>query len=377
MSALIERTGVVNFGDASLSIWEEGISAARSAGGWPAEKAWEREFKRDVFARIVQTLNRLGWVCTMPPIDPHAMKHYGGDIARRSAESKRDCIKGDLQGHLDISGRCIKFEMWQDVTPPENRNGGRYDFNKEDRMPYVLRLEMERTRRRIRDYLCNVFGGYTFNDKSGSGRSAKCGPMHLTALEWVAECYRTSAHFKGDWDAYFAANSSRSMGGCLNSNRRSGDGNLLVHGQPIWCFDSRGRIQQGTAYYNINNMWWVALGRYDVTNKASFELYSACPENPRVKRNAGRRRKRLEVELNKAVKEMRFERAAQLRDVLFPGDQALFNVWHEEHQLYHRAGFCGYTADQSEAGKFTVDEVRGWDRAPNRVVAMLAEKEAA
>jgi hypothetical protein len=51
----------------------------------------------------------------------------------------------------------------------------------------------------------------------------------------------------------------------------------------------------------------------------------------------------------------------------------LFNVWHDEHQLYHRAGFCGYTADQSKAGKFTTDEVRGWDSAPNKVmsIAML------
>ena len=32
-------------------------------------------------------------------------------------------------------------------------------------MPYLLRLEMERTRRRIRDYLCAVFSGYRFDPK--------------------------------------------------------------------------------------------------------------------------------------------------------------------------------------------------------------------
>jgi len=360
MSNRIDRTGTINFGDASLSICEEGISQARADGGWDAAQAWERQFKRDVFKRIVQTLNRLGWT-------------VGESTYIFTGNNNRYCTKGDLQADLKLSGRCIQFEMFQCVNAPDRADhGGRYQGEKEAHMPYVMRLEMERTRRRIRDYLSNVFTGYAFNEKSGSGRSAKRGPMHLTALEWIAECYRSSCHFKGDWDAYFAANSSRSMAGCFNSNRRSGDGTLLVHGQPVWCFDSRGRIQQGTAYYNINNMWWVALGRYDVTNKGSFELYATCPDNPRVKRNADRRRQRLEAELNTAVKAMKFERAAQLRDILFPGDQQLFHVWHSEHQLYHRAGFRGYTADQSQAGKFTADEVHGWDKAPNKVVAFAA-----
>jgi hypothetical protein len=362
MSKLIERAGTVNFGDASISIWEEGISQARSEGGYAGEKAWERKFKRDVFARIVQTLNRLGW--TVGPWDKTAQY-------KCIALNHRTCSKGDLKGELDVTGRCIKFEMWQDVTPSKNSNGGRYHFDKEDRMPYVLRLELERTRRRIRDYLCNVFTGYSFKD-TGHGRSAKCGFMHLTALEWIAGAYRDSWHFKGDWTEYLAAHSNPRMGGCFNSNRRSADGALLDHGQPVWCFDYRGRIQQGTAYYNINNMWWVALGQYDVTNKAGFELYTTCPGNPRVKRNADRRRKRLEAEMANAVSAMKFERAAQLRDILFPREQALFNVWHDEHQLYHRAGFNGYTSDQSQAGKFTADEVRGWEQAPNKVVPLAA-----
>jgi uncharacterized lipoprotein len=103
------------------------------------------------------------------------------------------------------------------------------------------------------------------------------------------------------------------------------------------------------------------------------QVYVKSPGNVRVKRNDDRRRKRLEAEMASAVKGMKFERAAQVRDILFPGDQQLFNVWHNEHQLYHRAGFCGYTADQSQAGKFTADEVRGWDSAPNKVmsIAML------
>ncbi|UUQ65183.1 hypothetical protein NLK61_00585 [Pseudomonas fuscovaginae UPB0736] len=55
----IQRKGNLSFGDARLSIWEEDISAARDAGGVRRADAWEKRFKREVFKRIIQTLNRL------------------------------------------------------------------------------------------------------------------------------------------------------------------------------------------------------------------------------------------------------------------------------------------------------------------------------
>ncbi len=149
----IARGGRVSFGDASVSVREESIPSANSVDGFKKRDAWELAFKRQVFARVVQTLNRIGWA-----VGPWERAELYQSISDRH----RTCSKGGLQGELSVSGRCIDFKMWQDVTPSENRNGGQYDFDKEKRMPYVLRLEMERTRRSIRDYLCNVFTGYEF-----------------------------------------------------------------------------------------------------------------------------------------------------------------------------------------------------------------------
>lgn len=363
MSTRIDRTGTVCFGGASINIWEEGLSAARAAGGYAGEQAWERQFKRDVFARIVQTLNRLGWTCTMPPIDPHSVKQYGGDVARWSAERHRVCSKGDLKAELETSGRCIKLEMWQDVTPSENRNGGRYDFNKEDRMPYVLRLEMERTRRRIRDYLCNVFAGYAFKESK-----PKLGFNGVTALEHAARARRESGHYVPALDRARISN---------GGGDRSADGYQLENGTPVYAISYEGRVITGIAFYSLNGNWQIVTGRYGLTYVWHSQIYVKCPGNVRMKRNADQRRKRLEAELAKAVKSMQFERAAQLRDILFPSDEPLFNVWHDEHQLFHRAGFCGYTSDQAQAGKFAAGEVKGWDQAPNRVIALTCEREAA
>ncbi len=353
----IDRAGKIFFSDASLHVWEEGIPRE-----WDAKTTWERQFKRGVFARVVQTLNRLGWGCVIP-------KEYVDQYGVRFAEDRRFCAKGDLKGWLEISGRCIKFEMWQSVnTPSRPDHGGKYEPNKEAVMPYVLRLEMERTRRRIRDYLCNVFIGYEFEAKN---RSIYSKLLKQTAMEKIQQHYAESCHFKGDWHAYLAKNRG------MDINRKSADGVLLEHGQRVWTTDWHGRVIAGIAYYNINNMWWVWTGKYDYTNQASFDIYAGRPENPRIKRNSSQRRKRLESELSEAIQAMNFERASVLRDILFPNNPDLFVVWHEDHEAYHRTGFCGYTTDKSKAGKFTADEVRGWNRAPNKVIPITHAKEAA
>lgn len=339
----IQRTGRVVFNDASISVWEEGVSDARRVGGLAGADEWERQFKKDVFSRIVQQLHRLGWQTEIPA---DMIERY----SRSFALNYRHCRKGDLEARLEIGGRHIELKMYQNVVNVENPNGGQYDFNKEERMPYLLRLEMERTRRRIRTYLCNVFEGYVFDDKHADGRSNKRGPGKLTAEQWVQGCYETSWHFKGDPNAYEIR----------NNQRKSADGNLLEHGQRVWFFDWDGRCCTGIAKYNINNMWWVITGKYDVSNKACFDLYTSCPENPRRKRNERRRRAKLEKLLAKAMDSMDFERAAVLRDLIFPKKEPLYLVWHKDHKLYHCANFSGYTDKQIHAGKFTKTEIDKW-----------------
>lgn len=283
------RSGIIRFNDASLSIWEEPAKV---------EPVWEQQFKRDVFARIVQQLNRIGWTCVVPD---DMVKQYSVRFARKY----RYCRKGDLEAQLSISGRCITLDMWQNVANVENRNGGKYDFDKEARMPYLLRLEMERTRRRLRRYLCNIFGGYRFEP----GRPER-GPNGLTALQWVEQDVRRCWHYD--------ENTGRRAGEGRPYNNKSAEGLQVVHGSRVWFADPKGRMLTGTAYYNINNMWWVISGRYGLWNVASFEIYTLQPGDLRTKRNAALRRDRLKRQLDAAVKTMSFERAAVLRDILHP-----------------------------------------------------------
>lgn len=348
----IDRTGVISFHDASLAVWEEGISDARDAGGWTGAKAWERQFKRDVFARIVQTLNRLGW--TVSPWSD-------ADKYKAIALNHRTCSKGDLQAELSVSGRHIEFKMWQDVQNVESRNGGKYDFNNERRMTYLQRLEMERTRRRIRDYLCNVFTGYVFEPPKA--QIALCG---ITAAEAAARDRRESGH-------YVAALDHATINNYGNRSRDGVDLTHEHHGARAFAKDSRtGRIVTGQIFYSLNSQWQLVAGRYDLTYVSASDIWVNNPGGLRIKRNADRRRKRLEQELQKAITVMNFERATVLRDILFPGSPALFVVWHEGRKAYHCEGFCGYTTDQSKAGKFTASEAKGWSSEPNRVINLEA-----
>lgn len=356
----INRVGTINFGDASLSIWEDGIANARASGGHNAAQQWELQFKRDVFARIVQQLNRLGWVCRMPEINPHDIEHYGGNVARWSAERKRFCIKGDLQGFLDMSGRTIKFETWQSInTPTRSDHGGKYEPNKEAVMPYVLWLEMERTRRRIRDYLCNVFSGYKFEPPA-----PKMGVNGVTAMEYAAHSRRTSGHYVAELDRARI---------CNTGYDKSADGHQLENGTRVYAMLRNGRMVTGTAFYSLNGNWQIVTGRYGLEYVWHKQIWVESPGNLRTKRDTGDRRKRLEGELAKAVKAMNFERAAILRDILFPKNEPLFVVWHEGHGAYHRAGACGYTSDLTDAGRFTESEVAGWRGRADQKVKALAD----
>lgn len=328
----IKREGIVRFHDADLHVWEEPEG--------PVRDDWRRQFKKDVFLRIAQQLRRMGWHTEVPS---DMVEQYG----RRFAEDRRYCRKGDLQGFLDLSGRHIEFQMWQDVANGENPNGGRYDFDKEKRMPYLLRLEMERTRRRLRAYLCNVFSGYEFSDAKNDGRSEKRGPGALTAMEWVEACWASSWHFKGDTRTYQIS----------DYNRKSADGKLIEHGQRVYFADRKGRMSTGIAYYNINNMWWVVSGKYEVNNEAAFELYVENPGDLRRKRNERPRRKRLEAELAKAVKAMDFRRAETLKGVLFPKAEPLYLIWHKGHGAWFAPDFSGYRNSPTEAGKYTLAEL--------------------
>lgn len=343
----MNRTGNVTFGDASLNVWEESVD--------------EKTFKKQVFKRIIQQLNRLGWSCEIPQekIDTYGFSYSTGS---------RYCQKGDLKADLSLNGRRIEFKMFQNINAPDRPDwGGRYQNDKEQHMPYLMRLEMERTRRRIRDYLCNVFDGYEF--KQGK---PEAGPGKLTATEFVFQTIADSWHYVPE-----LGHARISMPGY---NDKSADGKTVTHGCPVYTTDMKGRIIKGTAYYNLNSSWWVVTGKYGYTCAQAGYIYLENPGNLRTKRNQRKRRGRLEAKLADAIRTMDFQRAELFKQLLF-GQQPLYCIWSKKHEAWFRPNYSGYTGNQIDAGKYTLDEIKStgyWgDIAKDRLKLVPMHKEAA
>lgn len=335
----INRTGRVHYADAYLSIWEEGISTRC----WDTTQAWEQQFKHDVFKRIVQTLRRLGW--TVGP------QHYIS-----TDNNNRFCQKGDLKGDLQLSGRSIAFQMFQSVNCPTRADHeGRYESNKTALMPYLMRLELQRTRDRIRDYLCNVFDGYTFNPPKIS--SPNPDPLAYFNDSWDSQYdkARGKHRFNRGPDGWPDAKEVGSW------DRKDSDGTLLDHGDVRWLRARDGRLQRGRVYGGINGMWMFVYGpgQRDHTSESAKAFFTYRPgETPAKLIDLKRRRARLEAEMVTATKAMSFERAAVLRDVLFPKDAQLFHIRHRASGTLFGPSYSGYTNDPTTAGRYTRDELK-------------------
>lgn len=325
------RKGHLSLNDTSLIVFEEPDNGGRS--GLP--KDYESEFRKTVFKRIIQQLNRLGY--NMRQDEEHD-KQYAC-LSRYHRIGNKD----ELQCILKQTGRCIELEFYQDVYNIDRKDGqGRYCFNKFERMPYLMQLEFRRTINRLTKYLQNVFG---YQLKTKTGKSAKCGPGALTAYEWIKQDWESCSHYSPEVG-------HRAISG--DYNRKTADGQLLQHGQRCYTTDRKGRVITGTAYHNINNMWWVVSGKYGWDNKACFEIYAVAPENIRQKRNERLRRGRLESVLASAVKRMDYLKAHEIKRILF-GDDPLFYI--KKEGLYYRPNNSGYTDDKVDAGKYRASEL--------------------
>lgn len=325
------RTGHLSIYDTKLSVREEPDNGGRC--GLP--KGYDDDFRKTVFKRIIQQLNRLGY--NMRQDEEHDKQYACLSRYHRIGN------KGELQCYLNQSGRHIELEFYQDVYNIDREDGqGRYCFNKFERMPYLMRLEFQRTVNRLTKYLQNVFG-YPLKEKTG--KSAKCGPGALTAYEWIKQDWESCWHYSPEVGHRPISS---------DDNRKTADGHWLEHGQRCYTTDYSGRVITGIAYYNINNMWWVVTGKYDYENKASFEIYAVAPENIRQKRNERKRRRKLEALLSSAVNRMDYLKAHQIKRILF-GDDPLFYI--KKDNLYYGPNNSGYTDNKVDAGKYRESEI--------------------
>lgn len=300
----------ISIHDSHIGIWQD--------------DARDETFRSEVYAELIRRMRGRGWSIRRNPEIHQRHRCISADY--------RDGARGTLRCAIEIHGRNVKVEFWSAASKQSNQNGRRYDFDKMKRMPKLDRLRVELEFRRIIAWLETI----------APVKVERRDEQDMPAMARIEKGYAKSWHKDKDLGRPVCN---------YDSNRKSADGLMLEHGQTVWMPDYHGRILRGTTFYNINNMWWVIAGGR-LFNKACFEIFSAMPADLRRKRNDRARRRRLEEELQVAVRRMNYLRAQILKTIIF-GTEQTYMIWARDNHAYYRAQYAGYSSDTAGAGRYT------------------------
>lgn len=302
------------FRDTTVSVWEEKVD--------------EADFRSRVFIPALIFLGRRGWKVSICP-----------DTKRRwpsLSKNTRIAQKGELHVRIETRGRHFEIEIWQDLYNRSRSDSGRWEFDKRRRMPYLLGRRCDLEMQKLVAFLQKKTGYPVENNNPILGNADKA----------IQHRIKTTGHYRPE-----LGHASFSM----ECNRTSADKQTLKHGQTVWTTDRKGRVIRGKAFYSLNAQWMVRTSHDDFTYRSAGELWVAAPSNLRLKRNGESRRKVLEGLLSSAIDRMDFQRADQIKNLLF-GKDPLFRIWSKKHEAYYRPNACGYTSDKSAAGLYRRDE---------------------
>lgn len=267
--------------DASVHIWDRSISR---------EEMFSHRPSKERFVQIRKMLRGLGFTVGL---NPRHQKHYKA-IAKHHYLAK----KGTLTAELGISGMHTEIKFYQ-PNRAHHPAGAQYDYTRLANMEYLNRLEFQRAATKIESYLerqgfkCSDFP----SDKAPDG------------LGWLRE--KRLSDFYGRWAP---TGNHEYIEPIYPYNATDGDGAIVREGETRWAYDYDGHLIRGTAYYNLNNMWFLAnsRGQY-LCNLSCGYLFTWRPGLPRRRKDG---RGRLKGELANAIASQNFERAIILRDLI-------------------------------------------------------------
>lgn len=239
-----------------------------------------------IYFEIRKHLKRRGFTFQQ---DPETAKRYPSLRSSHHVGGKKN-----LRFHTNYTGIRIEVTFFEDLVR-DNKNGGRYHYDKLKKMPYLLQL---RTRHEI-TLLCSLLSSLSFTDASR--------PNHKSTWKQVACKRREVMDFHG---IGFYEKPTYSY------NATDADGNILRDGDFRYFYDYRGHIGCGHVYYDLNASWYV------VTNDSAYyvvscgELFATFTGMRRKPLSRDARRSKLKSLEEKAVNAKNYERAIVLRDLL-------------------------------------------------------------
>lgn len=209
----------------------------------------ETEDSRKIFNQLMKYLGSIGFYVGK---DKEICKKFPS-----IAESCREGGFGDLRFKAKCHIKSCKIEFYQDVVY-KNPHGGYYDFNKYEKMPYLIKKRFDWTKGKLLKYF------------EGLGYELKYNQNPYKGEAYIIEDYIRRWHHPQE--AWFDLHE---VDGAIleNGNGVNRDGEQIANGEVLYFRDYNGYLNRGRAYHNINNMWWVLLQDGTVRNIASFNLF--------------------------------------------------------------------------------------------------------
>lgn len=183
--------------------------------------------------------------------------------------------KGELEVEIERYPRGFRLEFFQNINF-ENSFGGRYDFNKFEKAPYLVRLQWIVETEKIGKFI----------ERSVPGVICSTKLQYKTSEEKVKQHFVDSWHHSEENMDFKLTDLDGETSEPYNSKDR--DGKIIYNGEIKYFRDYKGRLRRGKVYHNINNMWWVILNDTEYTNEAAFNLFDPTEkdfEKRRIQRN--------------------------------------------------------------------------------------------
>lgn len=168
-------------------------------------------------------------------------------------ETRRAGGFDDLRFKAEYAPNRFEIEFYQDVFH-ENPHGGFYDFDKYEKMPYLIQKRYDWTLEKLLEYFEKCGYSIEFPENTCKGDAFI-----------IRDYIRSRHHPQENWFSLKAVDGQTAEHEMNGTDR---DGKILRNGETKYFRDRSGYLLRGKVYHNINNMWWVLLADGQVRNVA-------------------------------------------------------------------------------------------------------------
>lgn len=296
------------------------------------------EAVRSAYDDIVRVLRANGWKVRKYKrtdsgyISDNWAFAYNGDLKIRI---EKDCDKK----HKFNWNYGFDFNLFEDVTPCDNPNGGAYKFDRFKEMPYLLKLLSIKTVKLIKQSL--ISSGFEF-------------PEDLSYIGFQKPKLATDIIKMRNESGRWHIKEGMDRAEYQQDKRISQDNEILDHKQQAYMRHN-GRLIRGVIYYDTGN-WIFVYGKCGAyCNVQPREIIV----NPEIKKgrvfSERTTNARLQTELSRAVNGADYLRAHQLKQIIVKGE--MYRIWSTKHGGgWWCVNGSGYTDNINNAGLFKKEE---------------------